>query len=223
MDNMNKEQRSKFWGILLIIWFIASFIAMFYFKDDNIYYTVMLCGQYFLVFGLIASSKKTLLGLPFVLIGLGCIAVPFFMLNSHLLSIKINPDNLILLLLASVFGIIGICLIIASLHQRKKSKETTKVIVPAKIVDYNVSSNGSKKMYTPICEYNFNGIEYTICDSRYNDIETKELGTVINIEINPNSPASSGFDDVLITSFKALGTFFLIMALFMFGILIAIS
>lgn len=66
-------------GILFGSWFISSIIAILIFSDINKYYAIIVFGQLFFGFGLfflIALKKEGLIGIPFILVGLGCIIIP---------------------------------------------------------------------------------------------------------------------------------------------------
>ena len=52
------DKKGKMFGTLFLIWFIASMIGIIYFAEKNTYYTVMLFGQYFFIFGLIPLFSK---------------------------------------------------------------------------------------------------------------------------------------------------------------------
>lgn len=212
---MNKKISSTIFGLLFLIWFFGSMALMFYFAkvQSNVYYALMVFGQYFLVFGLIPLFKKKLIGLPFFLVGLACIIVPFFMLNSQLLPVKINWDGVIPLLLVSVFVIAGFCLIIIPLYQRNKRKEICTVIVPAQIVDYDTSYNEGTTLYAPIYEYTFNGKEYRICNHSYSNVGNRPVGTIINLKIDPNNPTVFEDNHASIFVIIILGIFFLVVSL----------
>ena len=79
---------SKIFGIVFILWFIGSIVAMIVLSNmGKAEYTVMIFGQYFLVFGIMAFFGKSVdgsnpkpIGLIFASVGLGCIIIPFLII-----------------------------------------------------------------------------------------------------------------------------------------------
>ena len=70
-------------GIVLLVWFFGSIIAMIVLAEINEKLTIILFGQLFFGFGLIALFSKDQNGkrfnpiaLPFVIVGFLCIAIP---------------------------------------------------------------------------------------------------------------------------------------------------
>ena len=53
MDENNKGKKGKVGGIIFIIWFIASLLAIMEAGRQQSIWAVVLFGQYFLVFGIV--------------------------------------------------------------------------------------------------------------------------------------------------------------------------
>ena len=88
ISKKKKEKRGSFLGTLFLIWFLASMILMIYFSEKNTHYAIMVCGQYFLVFGIMAfkASKGTekLMALLIIAMGLGAIIIPYIQMHPEL-------------------------------------------------------------------------------------------------------------------------------------------
>ena len=79
--------KDKIIGTIFLIWFIASLAGMM--LVGNAYYMLMIFGQYFLVFGLIALFNKALIGWLFFFVGLIIILIPLSILHPNLIPITI--------------------------------------------------------------------------------------------------------------------------------------
>ena len=117
-----KEKKGKLFGYIFIFWFICSFVAFFLIEDP--YYIVMNFGQYFLVFGSVVffsqeNKKDALITIPFMIIGLCCIVIPFLMLHPELLSISVDWNTIIAVLMLLAFLIAGLCTAIIPVIKRK--------------------------------------------------------------------------------------------------------
>lgn len=181
--------------IIFLIWFIASIVGMFLLSENNPHYMVMLFGQYFFVFGMFPLFSKSedisdkLISIPFILVGLGCIIIPYLMINPRLLEVEIVWDSVILLLLILLFVIAGFFMIVFPIFKRKKLEKLCTLTVPAKIVrhEYQYSDNGNK-LYCPIYEFEFNKNKYEVSNNIYSNIGLKPVGSIHNIKINPDDP-----------------------------------
>lgn len=204
---MKKDLKSNLIGTIFLIWFIGSIISMLYLSKINEYYTIMIFGQYFLVFGLIplkaAIGKEKLISIPFILVGLCCIVIPYLMMNPDLLSVNLNWNNIIPLLLILVFVIAGIAMIFIPVIFNNKLKKICTITVNAKIVDYKCTySDNRKKLYCPIYEFEFNGKKYEVSNNKYSNFDNKPIETIINLKINPDNPNefidNRNFDSLII-------------------------
>lgn len=119
---------SKIFGIVFIIWFIGSIVAMIVLSNmGKGEYTVMLFGQYFLVFGIIAFFGKSVdgsnpkpIGLIFASIGLACIIIPYLVAHPELLPAMINWENVIILSVLLIFMLVGVGVCLLLVKQREK-------------------------------------------------------------------------------------------------------
>lgn len=119
---------SKIFGIVFIIWFIGSIVAMIVLSSmGKAEYTVMIFGQYFLVFGIIAFFGKSVdgsnpkpIGLIFASIGLACIIIPYLVAHPELLPAMINWENVIILSVLLIFMLVGVGICLLLVKQREK-------------------------------------------------------------------------------------------------------
>ena len=200
-----KEEESKsskagiIFSIIFILWFLASIIAMACLSKINGYYTVMVFGQYFLVFGLalclnkdINNKRNLIPGILFILVGIACIIIPYLMMEPYIYEIVINWDGWVIatpVLTISPFAIGGLALILVPIIKTKLLKSRCTIEVAATIVDYAVTkSDNGGKLYCPIYEFQFNGQKYEVKNNVYTNIDVKPIGTLVNLKINPDNP-----------------------------------
>jgi len=197
VDYMEKDKinsiKSIVFSILFLIWFFGSIIAMMILAEINQYYTVMIFGQYFLVFGIIPLTAKGNSGkwiaLPFLLVGLACIIIPYLMMNPDLLKVEIIWDSLIPLLLIFTFVITGVSMIIFPILKKRKLEKLCTITLSATLVRHNYTySDKGNKLYCPIYEFEFEKNKYEVSDNCYSNIVVKPIGTIEDIKINPDNP-----------------------------------
>ena len=189
---IKQNRRSSLLGAIFLIWFFGSIIGIMYFSKINGYYSVMLFGQYFLVFGIFpltqSEGKEKLMGVPFLLVGLCAVIIPFLMLHPELLNVSIVWDSVIPLLFMLAFVIAGIVMIVFPIKHKKDLERKCSSIVPAIIVDYRSTRGEDGELYSPVYGFNFNNKEYRVSKEFYTNIGLKPIGTVIDLKINPENP-----------------------------------
>lgn len=111
-------------AIIFIIWFCTSIAGLILSTNINGYLTVIIFGQYFLVFGLIALFNKEMIGSIFAIIGLLTILIPIFMMNPDLIPATINWNIVIPILILSIFVFAGIGIIVGPLLNKKREKKS---------------------------------------------------------------------------------------------------
>ena len=119
---------SKMFGIVFLTWFIGSIIAMIILAELNMgEYTVMVFGQYFLVFGLIAFFGKSVdgksgkgIGSIFAAVGLACIIIPYLVMHPELLPQQINWETIAIIAFLSLFIVVGLVVSLALIKQKEK-------------------------------------------------------------------------------------------------------
>lgn len=191
--NKNNSFWSKIFGIIFIIWFLGSIFLLMYLSKINAYYTVMVFGQYFFVFGLIPLSKgkgmERLISIPFILVGLGCIIIPYLIMNPSILSVDVKWNSVIPLLCVFMFVLAGLSMVFVPIINNKKLKKLCTLTVYAKIIEYSYTySKNGQKLYCPIYEFEFNNKKYEVCNNKYTNFGNKPVGTIVNLKINPNNP-----------------------------------
>lgn len=190
-EEQSKKERKKnlLVGSIFITWFMIS-LSIFSIAADlqNAYLVVMNFGQYMLVFGGLAcysTRDKILLIVPIV--GLGCIIIPLLMM--------IGPKNInwevvipSIALLGFIFA--GLIILIPPIINRfKRKKECSKNIQAEVFKQVKDKDNNSKKIrYTTTYTYTYNNKKYKF--KRYNEKEEKNIGSIIEIKIDPEYPES---------------------------------
>ena len=155
---------------------------------QHAYLAVMNIGQYMLVFGGLAcysTHDKKLLIVPIV--GLGCIIIPLLMM--------IGPKNInwevvipSIALLGFIFA--GLIILIPPIINRIKRKKECSLNIKAEVFkQVKDKDNNSKKIrYTTTYTYTYNNKKYKF--KRYNEKEEKNIGSIIEIKIDPEYPES---------------------------------
>lgn len=113
-------------AIGFIVWFIISIVSMIIASEVNAEHLVLfICGQYFIVFGLIALYKKAWFAIAHYLVGIGLMISSPIAHNYDRLSVLItdlsSKQKLFILGTILVF-IIGIVFLILHLINKKHNK-----------------------------------------------------------------------------------------------------
>lgn len=114
-------------SVIFIIWFVGSIVAMFALPK----YCIMIIGQYFLVFGILpmfGKGKGKIIGIPFILVGLSCIIVPYLMMQPEINGVVIDWDAVIPLLIIIAFVLAGLALIIIPIIKLNKIKGSDEIL-----------------------------------------------------------------------------------------------
>ena len=213
---IKKKRKSSFWGMVFIIWFIASIVGLMYFSKINGYYTVMIFGQYFFVFGLIpltqSEGKEKLISVPFLLVGLCAIIIPFLMMNPDLLKVTIIWESVIPFLLICAFVIAGIVMVIFPIKHKKELERKCTLAVEATIVDYRSTRGEHGNLYAPVYSFNLNNKEYKVSTNVYSNIGLKEIGTIVDIKVNPENPEEFLYGANSMTMVVIMGALFLLVS-----------
>ena len=216
-ESITNNTFDKLPGILFGTWFIGSIIALLFLSEINGYYTVMVVGQLFFGFGIcisIATKKIELFVIPFMLVGLLCIIIPFCMLHPELLDFEIDFDKLIVSLAILGFAIAGLLMVVLPIRKRKKLKEVCTTTVSATIVENLTHYKEGKTLYCPVYGFNFGGKSYRVHNNTYSTFEGKKVGTIVDFKINPNNPEEflEDFDVMLVV----MGVIFLLFSIPLF-------
>ena len=192
MNEKKKEWKSAFLVIFFLIWFMGSLAAMSYFAEYNSDYTIMIIGQFFLVFGSIPlfvnKGKDKLASVPFILIGLGCMIFPYLKIHSELFAISISWNSVINLLSISIFVIECLSMIIIPIWSSKILAKNCTVYVEAKISEYMHDLDEGVDVYCPIYSFKYLDKTYKVTDNFYSNFSLKATGDVVKLKINPDNP-----------------------------------
>lgn len=192
IDKKRKTKIGRILSIVFIIWFIASIGAMLVLAEINPLYSVIIFGQYFLIFGFIpiknGVGKEKLVGVPFLLIGLCCIFIPLFILYPELLSKQINWDMVIPILGILGFIFSGIAMLVLPAMKKRRLKKVCTETVSATIVRYETIRNKGKVLYCPVYRIKYWEGEREISENFYSNLVKREIGKEIELKINPDNP-----------------------------------
>lgn len=127
---MKNNTISKILGILFVIWFIASLVAILLNTDNNTNIVLILIGQYFLVFGIVGiySAKAPMISLHYF-VGLALITAGLIGSNTNKLSILITDLSLSQKMFILII-VITLISIVITLILYIKEKKTNKMIYP---------------------------------------------------------------------------------------------
>ena len=187
-----KENAGAALGIAFLVWFIGSFIAIFYCAEYKPDYVVMVFGQYFLVFGLIplfaTTGKEKLIAVPFILVGLGCIVIPYLMMHPELLKVTIIWEAVIPVIFMLVFVGAGLAMVILPILNRRKLEKTCTAFVDATITEYLSYMDEDTTVYCPVYSFEYMNKKYKVDDNFYTNFNIRPEGTVVKLRINPLDP-----------------------------------
>ena len=193
-----KKSKMTLVGVIFLIWFFASMISMIVLAENNGNYAVMIFGQYFLVFSLIMLGNKMIAGIPFFLVGSACLIIPYLMMKPEINGRVIIWDDIISILMVLVFVIVGLGMIIYPLIDTIKAKLKRNTKVTAILKEYATMDSKGNPLYYPLYEFDYNGENYKVIGKKGNKKEIKNIGTLVDIKINPNNP-SDLFNNYIVT------------------------
>lgn len=194
---MDKERSGVFKLILsfvFLIWFVISLIFMVYFaKKGQGGLAVMIAGQYFLVFGIIAVvsgiSNKSFepITLIFPLVGIGMIAGGFIYGygSSEALDFleRYLPDLFLI-----IFLVTGIVMTAGSFLSTRKKRTDCTYVTMATVVNVDIKYRRGSRSYCPTYEIYFRGETVRLCDHIYTNLDHITVGEQREVHINPDSP-----------------------------------
>lgn len=202
-DSGNKnDAKSKVLGIIFLIWFFGSMIGFFVCSesDNKIGPLLVLFGQYFLVFGIIAVAGN-LKKKPFPVIVVIFPIVGLSVLVSGIGMILGGEKVLLFLgryapyIFIWIFPIVGVLMIVNSFSQYRHLKRVCTRDIQAKCIDIdsrlsrnNAEQGRRRKVYMPVYSIFYNEREYIIRNYNYTNLVKFEIGMYYNIKINPSNP-----------------------------------
>ena len=223
---MEKEKSGVFKLVIsfvFLIWFVTSLVFMVYFahKGEGPV-TVMIAGQYFLVFGIIAIvsgiSNRSFqpISLIFPVVGTGMIAGGFIYGygSEDILSYaeKYLPDLFLVIFFAA-----GIVMILGRLYSSKKKRTNCTYVIMATCVDVDTQWRKGSRSYCPTYEIYFKEETIRLCDHFYTNMDHISVGEKRELHINPDNPTEFFEDkkEKMKTAFLCtLGTAFIVISVF---------
>jgi hypothetical protein len=154
----------------------------------------MLFGQYFLVFGLVVffyadKKKDALITIPFILVGLACLIVPYLMMNPQLLPVNVNWNVVVPILVLILFILCGLGLVFIPLLKKRHLEKICSYEVYAKIIRYKGDSEvGESSTYCPVYGFWYNGKDWELSDNIYTNVGLKDVGSIVKLRLNPDNP-----------------------------------
>ena len=188
-----KKSASSLFGIVFLVWFIGSIILMLnFFGKEQVHYGIMMFGQYFLVFGLIplfaSEGKEKLISVPFVLVGLGCIIIPYLMMHPELLRVSIIWEAVLPIIFMLVFIGAGLAMVFLPILNRRELEKKCTVLVDATISEYLSHRYEDVTVYCPVYSFEYMNKKYKVDDNFYSNFNIRPEGTVVKLRINPLDP-----------------------------------
>lgn len=185
-----KEKRKKIIGILFAIWFICSLIGMVIFTE----YVVMIFGQTFFGFGLFSfiynkEKENRLIMILMMIVGFCCLVIPYLMNHPDILPFEVVWDNLVSLLLLLGFLFLGIGTIYFPLKKRSYLNRVCNYEIMGTVVRHDTTrSDNGNTLYCPIYGFWYDGKDREISNYVYSNVGVREIGTKVNLKINPDNP-----------------------------------
>lgn len=185
-----KNKRENVFSIIFVIYFIASIIAMFICGEK---YMLMIFGQLFFVFGILAlflgnGKGSKFMGIPFILVGFCCVVIPYCMAHPEIVPFDVRWDYLIVFLVLLAFVIAGLCMIFIPIFRRRYLNSVCNYEVKATIIRHDVCYNKGSKLYCPVYGFWYNGKDWEVSNHMYTNVGVDEDGKTMMLMINPDNP-----------------------------------
>lgn len=189
---------SAVFSIVFLLWFVASIFGLVLTaKAQQMGWTAIFFGQYFVVFGFVGLYSEIKSGfrhpiiIIFPVVGLTVVTCGLLWQFGDEAT-KGNVVTQILNVIAGLFLLVGILLLIQVLIEKLQQKKCTYA-VQGKCVEvkwhYSHSKNGgSKKTYCPVYEYYYNGQTYIGSQEIYTNLIHVDEGEYREIFLNPDKP-----------------------------------
>ena len=178
-------------SILFLLLFFSSIIGMFYFSKTKPLMVLFLFGMQMTIFGLIFLSKginmANLWILLFPIVGITLILYSGINLWGYKYNLKF-PDEWMITLGLCLFALIGGGVIFFTIYTDKIKKARCCIDVIAICVDLDKDSLDNSIIYSPIFNYAFKKVEYTVNLNYYSNVDVPIIGMSYEIYINPSNP-----------------------------------
>lgn len=190
--------KNKILSTLILIIFLGGIAGAVIFKNIDQRISVIFIGAVFFLVGLFIfiDQKLSLRNAPvliFCVVGALMIGIPLWLVLAEKYpdSFPQPTDDLTKNLAGMICIIIGACIAVfptlAELHNRRVCTESvmaTCVMVKSHMVS---GKNGSRRVYSPVWEFDFYGRTYTVDENNYSN-SAPEVGAIQEIFCNPFDP-----------------------------------
>lgn len=207
-NEKNVSTGAKLFGLIFVLWFIASLGGLFYITTLDEQPTdliLIIIGQFFTVFGILAmASNKPGKDFPFILfmfpiVGLSLLSVGLLLKfggpSMEAMIEQYAPAFVILVFpAAGVIMVVQGIILASSYNRRIRECNTT---IQAKCTDVKMtrmSRHGTHigynrtKVYMPVFTIYYNNKTYTLKNNMYSNHIQYEKGMYYDIKINPKNP-----------------------------------
>jgi hypothetical protein len=181
-------------SFVFLIWFVTSLVFIVYFaKKDQAAMSVMIAGQYFLVFGIIAvvsgitSKSFNPISLIFPVVGIGMMAGGFVYHYGSSAAVELLEKYLPDLFLV-IFFVAGVLMITVSCYSTRKKRTDCTYVIMATCVDVDTQYRKGSRSYCPTYEIYYRGETLRLCDHLYTNMDHITVGEQREVHINPDEP-----------------------------------
>lgn len=181
-------------SVIFLIWFMVSLVGMVYFsKEKNGGMALVIAGQYFLVFGLIAVvsgiKSKTFqpIVLIFPLVGLGMMAGGYVLMVGNQKALAMMEYYLPYLFLG-VFFVVGASVVVSATCKHRKRLRDCDYVITATCVEIASRWHKGKRTFCPIYEIYFREQNIRLCSHTYSSANRMEVGERKELHINSENP-----------------------------------
>lgn len=189
-------------GILFLVWFFASIIALLMTAKTHPWIALVIFGQYFLVFGSIAlvsmikndNFQPIILIFPFVGAGVAGWGLVMQFGNKELQK---QFMGLIPYLGLGLFGVVGALSLLNTVARQKREEKCTQLVtatcikIRKKMTQTTTNGAGEKEirhLVCPVLRYSYNGKNYEVCHDTFTRTAAMQVGDSCYVYINPEKP-----------------------------------
>lgn len=102
--------------------------------------------------------------------------------------LELSVELIMPMMIVSVFLFIGIGLLYFPRKAYNERKRRCSTPVEATVVAHDSQYHDGKTLYANIYSFYYNGLQYEVIDSAYTNFAAKEIGTRVQLMINPLNP-----------------------------------
>ncbi len=187
-------------GIVLLVWFLGTFVVICSITEDNEWLIPALLGQLFVVWGIVFLGKKIVaralefqdsIWFLFILVGIGCIAASFIQRfgSEEVLDICLKIFPYVFL---SLFVFVGAFMGRYNYQTKILSAREGMEMIEAECVEVREllteKKYGTYMAYCPVYCFHFKGNAYTVSGNVYVKRTDLRVGNKYKIYIDPYRP-----------------------------------